>query len=891
LSGLGEVIRRVRSLLLSGSEDRELDEEIRFHIEKETEKNLRAGMDAREARRQAHLKFGGVERMKERSREARGLGVVDDLIRDTAYAVRRLRRDLVFTVGVVLLLGIGIGANVGVFSIVHGVLLRPLPYADSERLVAVREALPPVVEGTVPVNERHFLEWQACRCFSDLAMSNNYSEANITGEQDPERVPMSRVTPNTFDLLGVQAQMGRTFLPDDGRAGQDQVVVISDGLWRRRFAADPAVIGSTIGVNGNSATVIGVLPPGFRHFDRSRMAPDGVVDVFAPWVVSPGSGIGWFGTFNYEVLARLADGVSLDAARQELEVIQAAIEERFDPQFSEIDLRASVVPLREWLTGESRSSLFLLLWAVAVALLVACLNVANLMMVRARRYAGAAALRTALGAPRSAIFRGAMVESGVLAVLGCVVGIGVAAALLRGFAAAAPAGLPRADEVGFDSTAVLVGLALSVAVTLIFGVVPAVRMSRADPQSALRESARGISRRGGWVGRGLVSLEVGLSAGLLVVAGLLTMSFAALQAVDRGFESGNLLTAELALPQASYGPGNRSREDGLHEQFWNQLIERLEADPGVVAAGVTSMLPLRGAAWADGASPGGGDETRPPEVRPAMQYRWVSSTYFAAMGATMQRGRPFNAGDRPQRVAVLSSVAAETLWPGADPIGRFFYRGDPDELIEVVGVVPDVHTEDLADEVVPMVYMPLWTQGGAVTAVAIRTLGEPTAAVTTLREAVRSLDPTLALADIQTMEQIDRDVLGERRFGMLLVAAFAIASLLIAALGTYSVLAYTVSMRMHEIAIRLSLGAEPRRIRAMVVGQGLGAVVVGLGLGMGAAFLVGRSLSGMLFSVSPSDPTPFAVVLLVTLVAATAACWIPARRAAAVSSSAVLRQP
>jgi putative ABC transport system permease protein len=890
VSLLAEVIRRLRSFVLAPHEDRELDEEIRFHIEKEVEKNVARGMSPQEARRQAHIKFGGVERMKERTREARGLGIIDDLSRDTAYALRRLRRDRVFTIGVVLLLGIGIGANVGVFSIVHGVLLRPLPYSDSERLVAIREAVPQLIDGTVPVNERHFLEWQACQCFADIAMSNNFSEANITGEQDPERVPLSRVTPNTFDLLGVRAQIGRTFLPEDGQAGADQIVVLSDGLWRRRFGADPAIIGSTIGLNGTNATVIGVLPPGFRHYDRSRMAPDGRVDVYVPWVVSPASGVAWFGTFNYEVIARLREGVSLDVTRQEINAIQASIAERFDPQFSSYELRAELTPLRESLTGQSRSGLLLLLGAVGAALLVACLNVANLMLVRARRSAGAAALRTALGSPRAAIFRGAMVESVVLALLGCAVGIAVAAALLRGFAAVAPAGLPRADEVGFDSTAVLVGLALSLAVTLIFGVVPALRTSRADPQDALRANARGISGSLGWAGQGLVSMEVGLSAGLLVVAGLLTMSFARLQVVDRGYDAGNVLTAELTLPAATYGPASRREADNAHERFWDQLIERLESDPGVVAAGVTSMLPLRGDNWADGARPAG-DEGPLPEELPAVQYRWVSPNYWAAMGAPMLRGRPFDADDRAQRVAVLSFLTANTLWPGADPIGRYFYRGDPDELYEVVGVVSDVHTIDLADEPVPMVYLPLWLPGAPVTSVSIRTLGDPTIAVTTLRDAVRSLDAQLAVSDVQTMAQIDRDVLGERRFGLLLVAAFAIASLLIAALGTYSVLAYAVNSRMHEIAIRLSLGAEPGRIKAMVVGQGLRAVLVGLVLGIAAAFVVGRSLSSLLYAVSPSDPVPFALVALVILGAATAASWIPATRAASVSSSAVLRQP
>jgi predicted permease len=373
-----------------------------------------------------------------------------------------------------------------------------------------------------------------------------------------------------------------------------------------------------------------------------------------------------------------------------------------------------------------------------------------------------------------------------------------------------------------------------------------------------------------------------LGAGLLVVAGLLATSFVRLQLVERGYDATNVLTAELTLPAARYGPASRSGGDSAHERFWDQLIERLESEPGVVAAGVTSMLPLRGDAWGDGAIPAGEDRTRFEDL-PPLQYRWVSPNYWSAMGVSFLGGRPFHAQDRPARVAVISAGTASALWPGGDPIGQRFYRGDPDETYEVVGVVPDVHVGDLADDAVPMVYLPPWLPGGAITSVSIRTAGEPTTAIASLRNAVRALDPQLAISDIQTMAQIDRDVMSERRFGLVLVAAFALASLLIAALGTYSVLAYAVSGRMHEIAIRLSLGAEPGRITAMVLGQGLRSVVIGLALGIGAALLLGRSLSSLLFEVSPSNPMPFAVVAVVTIVTATVACWIPARRAAAVN--------
>jgi putative ABC transport system permease protein len=366
------------------------------------------------------------------------------------------------------------------------------------------------------------------------------------------------------------------------------------------------------------------------------------------------------------------------------------------------------------------------------------------------------------------------------------------------------------------------------------------------------------------------------------------MSFVRLQDVERGYDAANVLTAEVSLPFARYGTVAQRTDDDPRGQFWRELTRHLESEPGVVAAGLTSRLPLRGDSWGDGAVPEGGFAST-VDPQPDMQYRWVSPNYWSAMGIPVMSGRAFDESDRPGRVAVLSERVARALWPDQDPIGRRFYRGSPDDLYAVVGIVPDVHAVDLADEPVPLVYLPRWEPGAPITSVAIRTVGDPRAMAATLREVVASVDPELAISDVETMTQIDRRVFEERRFALILVIVFAVASLLIAAVGTYSVLAYAVAGRRHELAVRLSLGAQPGRIKSMVIRQGIQSVLVGLALGLGAALMLGRALSGMLFSVSSTDPVPFALVMVVTLVAAAIACWVPARRAASANTLDLLR--
>lgn len=875
---------RLRSLFRRQQIERELDEELEYHIERQVEQNIARGMSARDARLEARRALGGVERRKNECRDFWGTALADHLARDTKQALRTLSRDVGFTTGVVMLLALGIGANVAVYSIVESILLNPLPYRDSDRLFIVRERIPERDETTRAVNPRHFVEWRReCGCFDDVALAEYVQDVTVTGEGDPERIPAVRVTPNAFSVLGVSAALGRTFVPEDAEPGSPDVVVISHSLWQRRFGGDPDVVGKTIALDGRETPIVGVLPRGFRRHWGAR--PNARIDIYAPWALTPPPPWwGWNNNYSFSALARLPDGLSAEAALAELDGIQAAIAaDRFEGNQT---LRARLIPLREWVTGQSREGLYLLLAAVGAALLVACLNIANLMLVRAVTRSREAGVRAALGASRIGIFRAVLIEAGLLSLAGVIAGVALAAGFLRFFVAVAPADLPRLDEVGMDWTALAAALGLAVTATVAFGLLPALRMTRVDPQQALHTNSRSFTDSSGRLRlrQALVSAEVGLSAALLIVAGLLLMSFVRLGAVERGFDASNVLTASISLPYARYG------SDDEKLRFYDALLEDLRSAPGVMAAGLTSALPLRGNNWGSYAVPEG---QRPqPGEEPPVEYRFVSTGYLEAMGIPLLTGRSFTREDQGRSVAVFSRSAARLLWPGGDAVGRRFWRGDPDDTFEVVGLVPDVPSADLATAPAPLVYQPLTGTGGVVfpfASVAIRTAGDPALAAGVLRAVVRSLDSALAVSDVRTMQQIESASLGERRFQLTLVAAFGAAALVIAALGTYGVLAYTVASRTQELAIRLALGAHEFAVRSLVMRHGMRPVLVGLALGIAFAFVLGRLISSLLFSVTPSDPTTLSSVAAVTLGAAFLASWIPARRAARTSPVAALR--
>ena len=805
---------------------------------------------------------------------------------DLHFALRVLRRDRWFTVTTVLILGLGIGANTAVFSIVDSVLLRPLAYRDPDRLFSVAEIVPQLshLAPVFAVNARHFMEWKRrCASFEDVALVDR-AEFNLTSSGDPERLKAARVTANFFSVLGVPTRLGRTFLPEEGEVGRGNVVVLSDVLWRRRFGASPALVGQTIGLDGVPHLVVGILPAGFRHYVHPHVGQKTKtnVDVFKPWAIKEDAW-GWLGDFNYAAVARLRPAVAPDRATAELDVIQAQIAERFEDS-KKLDLRSRLIPLHELVVETGRGGLVLLLGAVASVLLVACVNLGNLMLIRATGRSRETALRAALGAPRWRILRGVLLESLVFALAGAALGIALSFALLQLFATAAPVDLPRADEVRMEGRALLFAVGLSMLAALAFNLFPAWRLTRADPQDALRANTRSFTQGGQSLRLRavLVGVEVCLSVTLLIVAGLLVASFIRLDAVQPGFDASNVLTAQVSLPATRYPDAEKRR------QFYAEWIRRLEAQPGVVAAGIISVLPLLGQTWTDVVTVEG--DTRPIAERPIIPYRPITSRYFEAMGIRLVAGRTIEDRDHPRKVAVVSERAAERIWPGQNAAGKLFRRADPKQPpFEVVGVVGDVRGASLLKEPDPIVYVPLWERAPAAGSIAVRTISDPRAGIGALRQTLMEVDAQLALSDVQTMTQIESSSVAQRRFQMQLITAFSAAALLLAALGTYSVLAYSVARRTNEIGIRMALGAARRDVIGMVIVQGLTPVAVGLGAGLGAALALGRLLSGFLFEVTPTDSSTFATVAAVTIVAAFPACWIPASRAARVSPMDALR--
>src|SRR5690606_18074173 len=586
----------------------------------------------------------------------------------------------------------------------------------------------------------------------------------------------------------------------------------------------------------------------------------------------------WTNNYSYSAVARLADGMSLTETLERLNAVQAAIaDEHFrGTEWSAVSLEAVLIPLHEWVTGGSRQGLLMLLAGVFAALLVACLNIANLMLARGTGRTREAGIRGALGASRVAIFRGALIESGLLGAAGAAGGVIVALAGLEVFASIAGAGLPRAKAVEPDGSALALIALLAAGSTVAFGLLPALRTTQVNPQRVLRAGGRSFTETAelGRARQALVAIEVALSSSLLIVAGLLLASFVRLDGVERGFSADNVLTAGVSLPFARYP------DDDARLAFYEALLGRLEGTPGIIAAGVTSALPLSGNNWGSTALPVGVD--LPAEERPRVQYRFVSPGYLEAMGIPILAGRPFERREYADRVAVLSQRAALAVWGDPRPIGRRFYPPEAPPY-EVVGIVPDVPSEDLAEVPAPIVYVPLAAAPGIVfpvASIAVRTTEDPRAAAGFLREAVRALDPGLAVSSIRTMREVEAATLGERRFQLVLAVAFGAASLLIAALGTYAMLSYGVAARAPELAVRLALGAPAAAVRRLMLRQGMRPVLVGLAAGIIVALLCGRFLSSLLYAVVPGDPATLAAVTAVTLAAALLACWLPAHRAA-----------
>jgi len=805
---------------------------------------------------------------------------------DLRHAVRTLGRNPLFSAIAVVTLAIGIGANTAIFTIVDGVIIRPLGYGDESRLFVIHEVIPKFssMAPKVPVNAMHFLEWRKrMHSFERMGLIGGM-RLNLTGAGEPERLAAARVSPNVFPMLAGRTQLGRAFLEEEDQPGRDDVVVLSNELWRRRFASDPNILGRKIQLDGRPYEVIGVLSAQFHFPKLSHLYAMDVAaeqpDLWKPFAVKPDE-LEAMGDFNYVCIAQLQAGVSRSQALSELNAVQASIASQAPEQ---VELHAAMVPLQDQITSRSRLGLQLMLFAVGAVLLIGCTNIANLLLARTASRKTELAIRSALGAGVRRLLRQMLTESLLLAGIGGAVGVLIAYIALRALLSRAPVDLPRLDEIHLDLRVLMFALTASLTAGLLCGLLPAWRFARTAPMAAMKSGVRTTEGRdSGRLRSILVALEVGLSTLCLLAGGLLMRSFLNLMNVDKGFAVEGVLTVNLNLPNTRYP----KEQDQV--RFTRSLLDSVQVLPGVVSVGVSNMLPLSG----EGGNNFIGLEgiNLPMMERPLADIRGVNPDYFATMNIPLRRGRFFADADGENKVAVVSTLTADHLWPGQNPLGKRFKIGDPDgPFVQVAGVVGDVRGAKLDRTPGLTIYVPYWqrrTFGGP--SLAVKTGVEPLMVSSSVRNAIHHIDAELPVGHFETMQEVVGESMAQRRFQMDLVLIFACTALLLAALGIYGVISYSVALRTNEMGIRMALGACSADILKMVLRQAMMPVATGACVGLAAFLIAGRLLSGLLYGVSPVDGVTIASVLVILSGIAALASMVPARRASRVNPTVALR--
>lgn len=882
-------IAKLRGLVGRRRQDEELDEEIHAHLEIEEQENRAKGMSPVEAHYAAVRKFGNVLRTEERAREMWHWSWLETLAQDIRFGLRMLAKNPGFTAVAVLTLALGIGGTTAVFSVVEAVVLRPLPYRDPDRLVLVKERIPLAGPEPIPVCAPDVIRFQRQNQVFESTAAFRAGQVDLSGEAAPERITADRVNSGLFSLLGVQPIMGRTFTADEDQTGQ-LLAILSYGLWQRRFGADPQVVGRTVTLDRQPYTVVGVMPRGFV-FPLPGTDQGDAADVFVPMAFTHDELSNEGDNFRFSLLGRLKPGISLARANADVEAIAYRILQTYPPQFRErIKLGAIALPLSGQVVGKVRTLLFLLLGAVGFVLLIACANVANLLLTRAADRQKEIAVRLAMGAGRLRIVRQLAAESILLALLGAGLGLLLAFGITRALVELMPADIPRVHAIGLDLPVLAFTLTLAILTGLVFGVVPALAATRTDLNSTLKEGGRsalqGPQHHG--LRAALVVGQVALSLVLLVGAGLLVRSFERVLATQPGFQPEHVLTASLSLPAAQYKQEQQVRD------FYRDLVERLEQLPGARAAGASTDLPLE-AGWNHVFTPEGSQP--PPGAGLNLCYHSVIlGNYLQTMGVPLVRGRYFTGQDKPGSTPTLivSESLAKRYWPGQDPIGKRLKWGPPesnDAWLTIVGVVGDVKQGALDAATMPHTYESYEQHGvpGTSLNVAVRAAGDPASLASALRAAVWGLDRQLAVAQVRTMDQVISGSIAPRRFTLVLLAAFAALAVTLAAVGVYGLIAYSVAQRTHEIGIRMALGAQRGDVMSQVLGQGALLMGGGVGIGIVGALILTPSLASFLYGVRPTDPMTLAGVVTVLVVVALVASYIPARRATKVDPMVALR--
>jgi putative ABC transport system permease protein len=804
----------------------------------------------------------------------------DAMIQDLRYGVRMLLKHRGFTAVAVLTLALGIGANTAIFSVVDALILRSLPFPNSEQLVWVEEASQQM--NSQPAWGGHFLAWQnQSQTLLGITAINGGNSRTLTGAGEPEKVEVGAVSAGCLPVFGVQPLAGgRNFSAAEDSPGGEHVAILSYGLWQRRFGGEPNIVGKPITLNDSEFTVIGVLPASFRFFDR--------YDVWVPLALDPQLQLAHEKRYYGTTVARLKPGVTLEQAQAEMDAVQQSYEMTRPEGSSRIESRTRLVPLQEYFLGERRRPLLVLLGAVALVLLIACANVANLMLARAGTRQKELAIRAAVGASRLRLMRQMLTECVLLALAGGAAGLLIAfwlTGLLGSLNSIETFGeMGRMTTVAIDLRVLGFTVLISFVTGLLFGLLPAIRLSRPDINVALKEGGGSTSVRGRRLRSALMVSEVALALVLLIGAGLLVRSFVKLLNVDPGYQAEDLLTARLSLPP-------RYRDNLQRVQFYEQVVQRLAELPGVASVGVTSHLPLTGynmgsTLHVEGRLP------QAPEREPSAPVARVNPEYFRTMGIPLRVGRFFNEGDTEgaPKVALLSETLARTLFSNEDPLGKRLRLGDPKaEPTTVVGVVGDIRYTGLDGEVEQAVYLSYRQLPRAGMTVVVRGAEKPSSLAPALRTAVNQIDPALPIYDVMTMSDRLSNSVAARRFNLLLLGGFAALALLLAGIGVYGVISYVVTGRTHEIGIRMALGAQSADVLRLLIQQGMTMALLGVALGLAGAFALTRVMVSLLFDVSATDPMTFAGVALLLLLIALVACYLPARRATKIDPLVALR--
>jgi putative ABC transport system permease protein len=875
-----------RELFGARQVDEELREEMRFHVERQVEANLRAGMAPTEARRRAHLTFGHIAAVQETSRAARAGTVGRQLSRDLAYGTRLLRRAPAFAASSVLIVALGIGATTAMFSVLYGVLLKPLPYADPSRLVSVWSKLPLLGLPRAFVNGADHRDWQAANhVFDDIALIRPSLSFNLIGDGEPERIMGGRISVNLLPVLGVAPVVGRNFVPTDIGEGRDRVALLGYGLWKRRFGGDASIVGRTINLNGQSHTVVGVMPADFQYPGREYQ-------IWTPLTIPAAELARREPGYNHMAVARLRRGVSLAQAQREMDTIANALATKVPGTDTQVGVE--ILPLLEDAFGRVRSALYLVFGAAACLLLISCLNLASLLSARAASRSREYAIRQALGASRSRLAIQALSEVTPVLVVGGVVGIAAAGWALAALVPLVPATLPRVDSIGIDLSVLAFSIAVLAVTGLAAALVPAMQMWRIQPGIVTREDGRSVSggRTQSRLRNGLVVAQFALVLPLLVGASLLGRSFTAVLRVSPGFTPDNVLSVSLAIPRGKYATDQHVND------VCAQIVDSVAAVPGVASVGMVNRLPFSGTTQMLAFQ----RDTGANQSAPVMTIsRSITPGYFETLGIPVIEGRGFtehdvqtvpmpSIGAELPAFLVVDEQLARTEWPGQSAVGkrlRFPLPGAP--WMEVIGVVGHIRNDGLDVDSRPQVYFNYRQRAQDRMAVVARGHGDVRALVAPIVQAIYAVDPEQPVYDVRTMDDVIKRTTTPRWLNMTLVAAFALSALVLVCVGLYGVVAYNVTRQTRDFGVRLALGSDRRQILRLVLRRAAILTLVGATLGLLLTLPLTMATERLLFGVSPLDPLSIGAGVALLFAIALVASIVPARRAASVDPAVMLR--